>query len=383
MITSRNDVGSGSGSAHARLRARGFTVVEAAVAVAIAAALLAVALPMLGSGLHRSGVVVSANNLRTLSQGYAAYEASWNGRQHSLIRPEMGNYQSCSSYAAGNCPPSLVLGAGEGGTLWGYWLGSSAPGCSSPVNGCSNWTMIMPIAIGGTSGFPSGESPSGSCLFPNARGVREYVTGRFFDPVYWSPNDIGAYGQVGASLLDSPLEFPGSEVSATGVDATSTYAYSGAALWHPEVFRRPSLGGYRAPGPLTFAQAFTTPTAGVCAYPSLKTRMIERRWCQNMTYLKNNAYASDASNMFFNQGPMSQPGALFFDGHVSFTEMSRYQSDDASVLAQTGTDGLWSRDTPFGAQGIYSGGSVWLGFRSSPNFLTTDGILGRDLLSAQ
>lgn len=383
MNNARNAIGSVPGSRRPRAcaRARGFTVVEAAIAVAVALVLLAVAMPMLGGGMHRSGVVVSANNLRTLSQGYAAYEASWNGRQHSLIRPEMGNYGSCSTYTTSNCPTSLVLGADEGGSLWGYWLGSGVLGCGQQNGTCSNWSMIMPIAIGGTSGFPGINTLQGSCLLPNARGVREYVTGRFFDPVYWSPNDIGAYGQVSASLLDSPVEFPGYQVG-SGDGFLPTYAYSGAALWHPEVFRRPSLGGYRAPGP-TFAQAFATPTASACAYPALKTRMIERRWCQNMTYLKNPVYATDDSNMYFNQGPMSQPGALFFDGHVSFTAMSRYASDDASVRAQTGTDGLWSRDTPFGAQGVYSGGSLWLGDRASPNFLTTDGILGRDLLTAE
>jgi hypothetical protein len=101
-----------------------------------------------------------------------------------------------------------------------------------------------------------------------------------------------------------------------------------------------------------------------------------------MTYLRNTAYASEASNMFYNQGPMSQPGALFFDGHVSFLPISRYKADDATVLAQTGTDGLWSRDTPFGARGVYGLGSVWTNVDSSPNLLTTDGILGRDLLTA-
>ena len=380
------DAHDATAAAHARPRAarmRGFTVVEAAVTAVVGLFLLAALVPMLGSGMQRSGIVVSANNLRTLAQGYAAYEASWNGRQHSLIRPEMGNHSTCSSYTISNCPPSLIFGANEEGSLWGYWVGSQLPACGSVTGSCGNWSMIMPMTIGGTSGMPSGAGPQGTHMFPNARGAREYVSGRFFDPVYWSPNDIGAYSQVGAALFDSAVEFPSGQLPANNtLDFTSTYAYSGAALWHPGVFRRPSQGGFRAPGPSTFAQAFATPTAAACTYPSLKTRMMERRWRQNMTYLRNTAYAGEASNMFYNQGPMSQPGALFFDGHVSFVPISRYKADDATVLAQTGTDGLWSRDTPFGARGVYGLGSVWTNVDSSPNLLTTDGILGRDLLTA-
>jgi hypothetical protein len=61
--------------------------------------------------------------------------------------------------------------------------------------------------------------------------------------------------------------------------------------------------------------------------------------------------------------------------------MSTFAADDATAAQQTG-DGLWSRDTPYGANGVWSNEAID-GFYNSAHLLTTDGILGRDLLHAK
>ena len=170
--------------------ARAFTILDALAAAVVVAVLLAALVPMLGSGMHRSGMMVSANNMRTLSQAYAAYEASWNGHQFSLIREEMGSYGSCAAYASTNCTPSLILGADEVGKVWGYWLGSGVAECANGWSLCGNWSFVVPLPLGSHSGYGGG---MGSCFHPNARGVREYVSDRYFDRTYYSPNDVIPY----------------------------------------------------------------------------------------------------------------------------------------------------------------------------------------------
>ena len=65
-------------SARTRLQA-GFTLTEAITATATVLIVVALLIPMFGNGLSRSGVYISANNLRRISMGCAAYEASWGG----------------------------------------------------------------------------------------------------------------------------------------------------------------------------------------------------------------------------------------------------------------------------------------------------------------
>ena len=56
-------------------------------------------------------------------------------------------------------------------------------------------------------------------------------------------------------------------------------------------------------------------------------------------------------------------------------------ADDASLIKR-GLDGLWSRDTPVGAGGLYPQWAIG-DFRNSSHILTTGGITGRDLLESR
>jgi hypothetical protein len=209
------------------------------------------------------------------------------------------------------------------------------------------------------------------------RGVREYVCDRFFDPVYYSPNDLVAYPRVSAAF-ESAHEMADINLLVSA-QTSSSYCNSAAAIWNPCVFRAPSQGGFQAPG--TCLDAYRTPPASHATYPTLKTRMVEWRMCQGPRGAVSPALSGEVMD-FFNAHPGSRPGAVFFDCHVSFTAMADYAADDAQLLQQTGSDGLWCRDSGLGSNG-YRGQAAQSGFRASPHFLTTGGIAGRDLLHAR
>lgn len=350
---------------------RGHTIAELAISFAVVTVLLAALLPMLAGGADRAGVHVSASNLRRISDGCSAYEASWNGRQWSKLDADMGQHNGCYSYSADRCPPTLLLGWGSGGGLWGYWIPGQQQACVGWPGSCGNWAMMMPISLGGSTG--SASLGLGTWSLINARGVREYVASRFYDPVFYSPNDVIPYQQLQATHFGSTLEYE----NAGNLFWNSTYSLSPAAIWGPGVFRAPTDGGFQHPDDLP--EAYDVPTASVATHPSLKTRLMERRWCQSPPALQNPAY-SGLVPYFSNAGPASTPGAAFFDGHVSFVRMSDFAEDDQAAIRWT-ENGLWSRDTPIGPDGL-SGGSIG-GFRNSSHILTTGGITGRDLLKAR
>ena len=368
-----------------------YTFVDVLAAVGVLVGMGAVLVPMLGTGMHRSGMMVSANNLRRLGQGHAAYEASWNEQQHTTMVAEMGLFSgsnACGAFLQNHCPPPpVVIGTDPQGGTWAYRWNGALPTCTSYAGGspfCSGGTtsrfpaLSVPLAVGGTSGAFSGfPDQDGNYWLPNMRGVREYVCERFFDPVFTSPNDLVAYPRL-ASAFASTAEV--ADIELLDDDLTSsTYCTSAAALWNPCVFRAPSQGGFQAPG--TCADAYRTPSANAATYPTLKTRMMEWRMCQGPRGAVSPVLAGGVMDAF-NAHPGSRPGAVFFDGHVSFTAMADYAADDAQVLQQTGTDGLWSRDSGLGANG-FRGQAAQSGFRASPHFLTTGGIAGRDLLHAR
>ena len=88
-----------------------------------------------------------------------------------------------------------------------------------------------------------------------------------------------------------------------------------------------------------------------------------------------------SAGLAFNAGRTSSPYTLFFDGSVQSVSMAQAEADDIIVRESSKSgDGLWSDDTPFGANGWQPSTPVD-GARTSFHILTTDGILGRDLLT--
>ena len=351
---------------------RGLSLLEVVIASATVLVLLSAVVPMLGGGAARGAVHVSANNLRRIADGCAAYEASWGGRQWSKLSPAMGLYNGCGPYSASTCPPTMTLGWDASGGLWGYWIRGTPAACAGWPGSCGNWIVMMPLAIGGTTGDPA--TGTGSWQFVNARGVREYVTSRFYDPVFYSPNDALPFQQLQSNYFNSPVEFSYNQ----GFYWNSTYTLSPAAIWGDGVFGRPSEGGFQAPDDLP--GAYDTPTASLATYPDVKTRLMEGRWCQNPPAITMPGIDTPTP-YYSNGGAGSVAGTAFFDGHVSFVPMSTFAADDAAATKQTG-EGLWSRDTPIGPEGLFASFAID-GFRNSSHILTTGGITGRDLLQAR
>jgi hypothetical protein len=180
----------------------------------------------------------------------------------------------------------------------------------------------MPMVIGGTTGAVDGFATGfGSWTLINARGLREYISTRFYDPVFYSPNDELVYQKLQATAFGSAAEY-----SNLAEGFTSTYGQSPAAIWGVGTFRAPRDGGFRAPD--DHPQAYITPTASIAAYPDTKSRLMEQRWCQQPPALAQPGSPSFPNPYRFNAGPGSQPGAIFYDGHWSFVPMSTFAADD-------------------------------------------------------
>ena len=83
---------------------------------------------------------------------------------------------------------------------------------------------------------------------------------------------------------------------------------------------------------------------------------------------------------YFNHSWESNPATLFYDGHIETVGVRKAERADARVTTQAGF-GLWSRDCGnWGADGYHIGASYDYA-NTSFHVLTTDGILGRDILA--
>jgi hypothetical protein len=186
--------------------------------------------------------------------------------------------------------------------------------------------------------------------------------------------------------FDSPWEFvndlPGVSDHLGDIPAWSSYAHSAAAFFHPDVMRAPPDGGWQAP--FSFDDGVTVPRFTEAVFPSLKALMIEHHWNQNAPARPcNPAFMpgtfNDCEPWYFNHGLASEPATLFYDLSVRLFPNAEAIAADAQHQASAGY-GLWSRDTPFGADGYFSEFS-YDGTQTSHVILTTEGIRGRDTIA--
>lgn len=350
-------------------RRRGFTIGELAICVAAGAALAAAAVPVLANIGGNSGEARSWSNLRILGEAHANYAETFSNRQFTAIPDDVGVVNgNCSTYINTiACPPPLLLGWSSNGAAWGYYLGSSGL-CSPygyPGGPCtSNWPVYKPIEFAGVSaGF-------GSFRLGNCHNFNSFVDGRFYSDVHFSPNDAAPYA-LGAKWRDQGKDF---ESDSSYIGFTS-YCLSPAAMWSPEVLSSAN-GGYKDPN--TFATSYASPAVTQCAYPDLKTRILEHNW--NVGAPSYTFHGPDDS-WVFNASAAVCPTAIFFDGHIARIANSKAIEDDATLFATSGQR-LWSRATPFGPLG-YRGDQALETERTSHTVLTMDGILGRDQLGTR
>ncbi len=336
---------------------RAVTIVEVAVGtvcVVLIVGVLSGAAMMMRGG---NGEAVSYANLAAIHQAHVNYAQANGGKQWSAHLDNFGiTGGNCASYLATMpCPPQQILGLSANGGLWGYWLGGG--NCSSFPGSCGNWQAYIPNTF---TAQLSGWFGASETL--NVRSFHNYLNGRFYDPVYYAPNDIAAYNTASVHFNSTAeyVPFPNTQQV-----VWSSYMMSAASMWGPSVLRAQADGGFQNPN--TVADGYTVQPLAGAAFPELKSLTFEKRWNQS----------PPSSGLSYNAGINSRPVTLFYDGHVAEIVNSLAIIDDARIVQQGGNE-LWCRSTPLGAAG-YGGAAV--GSRTSHSTLTTNGILGRDVTS--
>jgi len=351
---------------------RGVTIIEVLVVLLVIATLFAALLPATRKLRSDSGQIASASNLQMLALSHAMYAADWNDRQVTWCPDDMGlvngNVQVYSSQFG--CPPPHLLGFDANGSVWGHFL---------PCHGIgAGWGTVQSYL---PNGFNTVTQGTGAFRTPGSRAFAAYVDGRFYSTALYAPNDLVTYERA-TPYFELPVEFTVLP-SPNDFLIVSSYAFSAAAMWHPDVFSKDPDTGLWWRNPNTFAISHQSPTVSQALYPELKTRMIEHNWNLGQPAPVNPAFIGGQTPYFFSHGIDAAPLTLFFDGRVGELPNTQVAADDATVLASTGGEvGLWSRDTPLGANG-YFGTSSFDGFVTGHHVFTAGGIRGRDILSVE
>lgn len=337
-----------------RTRANGFTVIDLAATVAAGTVLMAAAMPLAASVAAGSDRDQSRLNLETLNEIHTMYALDHEDRQFSHLPDDFTGNATLYQLQNG-CIDSLVLGTDMAGATWGYYLGCGG----TPGN---NGNIVTYMAMNFSNPL------DGLYRFANTRKINEYANGRYYDPLFFAPDD--------PSLIESDFKF-----MRAGVDfgfssgsygfAQTSYTMSPAAMWAPRVFgdgQRMKNAQFRNPsGALN---DYRSPRVSECQHPSLKTRMMEHYAMNNAPAACNPLYAGCRPYMW-NQSPETRNLALFYDGSIDeFGVQDTLAAEDA-----VGAN-FWLRNTPLGADGVH--GEQSAGATSSAHFLTTFGIRGRD-----
>lgn len=349
---------------------RGHTLAEVVVAAACCAAITVALVPMLAAVSGGSGEARSLSNLRFLVGANDNYAATFGQRQFTAMPDDAGLVNgNCSTYVSSiACPPQQILGVSSSGAIWGYFLGGGLCSQYGYPGSCAGWPAYKPIEMTGQS------AQSGAFRLPNVAAFNQFVDGRFFSDYWYSPNDRAMW-QYSATVRDAGGDYE----SLSGNIGFSSYCWSPAAMYHPDVFGS-AYGGYRNPN--SFAEGYISPTVTQCAYPDLKTRMIEHSWNVNAPSFVDNSLGGSYTAFPYNASAAAHGLAMFFDGSVRRLRNVDAIADDASLFEASGAR-LWSRGTPFGEAGYLASQALDSGPRTSHTTLTIDGILGRDRLSTR
>jgi prepilin-type N-terminal cleavage/methylation domain-containing protein len=375
-----------AGPVASRGRGSGFTIIELLVVVSIIALLIGLLLPAISKARDAAKLTESLANLRNLAAAHQAYAAEWNDRQFTLTRDGLAGYGSLTAYtqSVGVHPP-ILLGTGYSPAgdpqPYGFYF-------TSPPQ---NEQMLWPI-------FPT--TRMGWFRMPNAKQFNRYVSGRFYDRVWFAPKDKVAL-EIVDSAFENPGEYvPGSTLGSPNTTFWSSYCLSPAALFAPNVLdpANPSLSPTMGDMP---AAAFRVPSFSQARNPSLKTHMLEHHWLQaNPNASCNRAFDVDDATFdgcepyYFNLAAESAPATLFFDGSVRTVGVREVGESDNQVR-NSGGKGLYFRpgDPGFSDAGSLSDDGYFLGagydsstesteYATGFHILTKDGILGRDTLGS-
>ena len=339
-------------------RASGFTILDLAATVAAGTVLVATAMPLAASVAAGSSRDQSRLNLETLNEIHAMYALDHEDRQFSHLPDDFTGNATLYQLQNG-CIDPLVLGTDAEGATWGYYLAcGGTPGNNGNIVSYTAMNFNNPL--------------DGLYRFANTRKINEYANGRYYDPLFFAPEDP-ALTEPDFKSMRAGVDF-GFNDGAFGFALTS-YTMSPAAMWAPRVFgegQRMKNAQFRAPSGAL--QDYRTPRVSECQYPSLKTRLMEHYAMNNAPAECNPAYAGCRPYMW-NQSAATRNLALFYDGSIS-----EFGVQETLVAEEAVGANFWLRNTPLGALGVH-GASAAGGLTSSAHFLTTFGIRGRDRLA--
>ncbi|MHC5112835.1 MAG: type II secretion system protein [Planctomycetota bacterium] len=366
-----------------------FTIIELLVVISIIAALIALIMPAVAGARDTARLTLSTSNLRNLAVANASYAAQFADRQFTLVDDGISRYGTGVTAfdefrrSTGRAHPPAVVGWGyryndpnADYVLFGYATHDSQVGAFESANA----GMLLPINFAGAMKY------FGSFRMANVQQFSQFMSGRFYDPVFYAPKDrvamdaITTGGFEGGNCFDVPGEYCDRPPTDHGdVPVWSSYCFSPAAMLNPYVMAR---HGWR--DPWTVDGGFRSPAMSQAAYPSLKTHMLEHAWLQNRRAECNPAFvganADGCEPYYFNHSWRSTPATLFYDGHVSITGVQDAMAADSSIRKQGGT-GLWLRDTSWRRDG-YLTRAGYDQAETSYHILTSDGIRGRDFTSS-
>ena len=341
-----------------RTRANGFTVIDLAATVAAGTVLMAMAMPLAASVAAGSDRDQSRLNLETLNEIHTMYALDHEDRQFSHLPDDFTGNATLYQMQNG-CIDSLVLGTDMEGATWGYYLNCGG----TPGN---NGNIVTYTGIAFTSPL------DGLYRYANTRKINEYANGRFYDPLFFAPDDP-ALTEIDFKYMRAGVDFGFGNTAYSF--AKTSYTMSGAALWAPRVMGAgQSMKNAQWRAPSGAQQDYRTPRVSQCLHPSLKTRLMEHYATNNAPAPCNPAYAGCRPYMW-NQSIATRNLALFYDGSISEFGVQETLEAEAAVGAN-----FWLRNTPAGSLGV--DGAYAAGPTSSAHFLTTFGILGRDRLEA-
>ena len=375
---------------------RGFTVIELLVVVSIIALLVGILLPAIGKARDQARLSISLANLRNLGTAHASYGAEWNDRQYTAVNDNIAAYGVSTGPAfdefgvqhgsgganndPGNHPPTY-LGYGWREETDEYRM--YAYKCD--LGRAGNASLTLPIVFD----QPLGTRYFGAFRLPNALNFSQYVSARFYDPVFYAPKDTIVIDAAWV-CFDSPDQYcPNAKIAwGLGNPAWSSYCTSPAGMFNPGVMAHDDPDDNSFNGwvdPWSMPGGFRSPSFSQCSFPALKTHMLEHHWLQARMADCNpsiDGTYEGCEPYYFNHAWESSPATLFYDGHVETVGVRQTMRADGRVRVQTGNEdwGLWSKDTPWGGDGYL----IEIGYdRAATSFhiLTTDGIRGRDIVS--
>lgn len=375
-----------------RNHVRAFTVIELLVVVSIIALLVGILLPAIGKAREQAQLTRSQANLKQLGTAAVTYSAEWNDRQLTYVNDNLvkwgtdgvsavtrfgGTAPAAGNLAAGTGydHPPVILGYGQGG-IWGFFLG--------PAFGTAgNWVTIVPIDFA---------SKFGAFRIVNGRQFSQYLNGRFYDPIFYAPKDTAVIGSV-EPWFDHADEYVPS--SLTGGQKWSSYCFSPAAMFSPDVFSLNKATNKYYLDPWAIQSGMRSPSMSQATFGTLKTHIIEHNWLQQRKKVCNPTIAGGnydgCEPFYFNHSWDSSPVALFYDGHIGQVGVREATDSNSRIAVQTtgGTanGGLWSIDSPMGGgYADYSGGGYFMEngldwSATSFHVLTIGGIKGRDVIA--